>query len=654
MGLQIITTVAYTLFLCILVPDALGQQLATVKCVTLAGGCDAGGAYASALQKAISQFYIDTTYGGGDGATIVYSAAQDGGALAQIAYSCKSGSRPPSIEGYDVRQRLQLIEDCENSCGSISVDSDCGFGVLIVEQGANPSQSCWSKGLQLLRSEFDAIRNLAESWLTLLENDSSSSSLNDVTNMRRLHIRASTDRDNIYSKVRRRTRTHLRNTQNGEEAFEMYALRGSQTAEEASPLLRNLEGAEEQLVARLGTVSAINLVEGTALVRGTAIGAITFTNILGAAGAFASALGFLAAAVGGGGGGDPDPGDGEGGGNDDGNGEGDGGNGGKLEVPPVCIPCANTIVTQVVAALRPIVDAETLDEGSDPTLTIRDILQAQSDNDGTSAPNLPGIGVISTLPGSGPYNGPSVKYYADVDTDHPFCIPHLTRSPTVRNKFWSVFDTGPPPPMPYATEHAFELHIVKDFVNWLTMDRGISCGTISDANLLGIPNSDVDFLDQVMRELSWYKSYASGLEYPCRERLSEFFVLESHLNQCKTKIMNNRPLGESEANNHILPRATSLNECDEYLDMYGMTADYLNAAPVARAFMYARKRVYNFLTKVHANPYISNINSNNVPVNELWVQFIDAWVIKRNNDFQAWRQETEQTSYGKVDLVWIT
>ncbi|KAI0448508.1 hypothetical protein F5B21DRAFT_521801 [Xylaria acuta] len=686
MGLQIVTIAAYALILHLLLPNVLGQQLATVKCVTLAGGCDAGGAYTGALQKAINQFYINMTYGGSGGETIVYSASQDGGALAQVSYSCKSGSRPPSMGGYDVRQRLQLVGDCDNSCGSISVNSDCGFGVLMVEEDANPSQSCWSKGLQvtpkgsgivnipsdkgllkivqLLRSEFDAIRNLAEYWLTILENDDN---VNEATDTRFFNIKASTSRDSIYAEVRRRTRTNVHNTQNTVEAFEMYSLRGSRTSEESLPYLRNLEGAQEQLLDRLGTTSSTNLAEG-------------------AAGAFASALGFLAAAVGGGGGGgDPDPGDGQGGGNDNGNGQG---NGGILEIPPVCIPCVNTIITQVVASLRPVLDTETLDLGLDAPLTTRNILQARwenrrqydnsfipqnmnapqidvclnnevtqwrseeypsttqwpnSDNDPESAPNLAGIGLISTLPGSGPYNGPSVSYYAAYDSDTPFCVPHLTRSLGVRNNVWSVFETDPPPAMGYATEHVFELHIVKDFIIWLTKNRGIPCHTISVANLLGTQNGDVSFIDQMMRELSWYKSYAGGLEYPCRERLSEFFVLESHLNQYKTQIMNGRPLDESEANNPVLPRPTSLGQCDEYLEMLGMTTDYLNASPVALAFMYARKRIYDYLTRVHTQQYISNINLNGAFVNELWVQFTDAWVIKRNNDLQAWRDDMEQT-----------
>ncbi|KAI0438166.1 hypothetical protein F4803DRAFT_555298 [Xylaria telfairii] len=670
MGLQVVAIVAYALLLHLLLPDVFGQQLATVKCVTLAGGCDAGGVHAGVLQKAISQFYINTTYGGRDGETIVYSATQDGGALAQISYSCKSGSSPPPIEGYDVRQRLQLVGDCANSCGSISVDSDCGFGVLIIKQDPNPSQSCWLKGLQVKPTGTSITKTPSDKSLLEINN------ANKATDTRHLHARASTSRDEIYSELRRQTGTHLRNTENTVEVFEMYSLRGIQTAEESLPLLRNLEGDEAQLVARLGTTSSTSLMAGTELVRGTAIGTITFTNILGAAGAFASALGFLGAAVrGGGGGGDPDPGDGEGGGNDNGNGQGNGGNG-KLEIP------------------QPVLDMETLDQGLDASLMARNILETRwenrrpannsfspegvnvprvnvcfnddvtfwqaeeypstrqwpdSDNDDTSTPNLPGIGEIPSLSGSGPYNGPSVNYFMNYDTDMPFCIPHLARSPGVRNQFWALFDTDPPPAIKYATplysdaipfkltfhEHVFELHIVKDFVNWLTTNRGIACQTISNANLQGIPNSDVNFLDRVMMELSWYKSYANGLEYSCRKRLSEFFVLESHLNQCKTKIMNYRPLGESEANNHILPRPTSLNECDEYLDMYGMTADYFNARPVMLAFMYARKRVYDYLTRVHTNPHISNINSNGVPVNELWVQFTDAWVVKRNNDFQA-------------------
>ncbi|KAK6522472.1 hypothetical protein TWF281_003033 [Arthrobotrys megalospora] len=112
-----------------------GLNAQTVQCVTVADGCDAGGANEAAVASAIARFQDGLVYGGGD---IVLSSALSGDTLAMITYMCNDGSAPPKLEGSFIRSQFQKILSCTNRCGGVAspTNSNCGFGALIANNGA--------------------------------------------------------------------------------------------------------------------------------------------------------------------------------------------------------------------------------------------------------------------------------------------------------------------------------------------------------------------------------------------------------------------------------------------------------------------------------------------------------------------------------------
>ncbi|KAG4436972.1 hypothetical protein IFR05_007542 [Cadophora sp. M221] len=119
----------------------------TVQCGTLGGGCSDGNAHDAGLRGAIASFQSSKVYGGGS-VPIVFSSSLSGTSLVQIAYSCLDGSIPPPISGSSVQSSLQSILSCPNQCGSISVSTNCGFGVLTANDAA--AASCFSKAINVL------------------------------------------------------------------------------------------------------------------------------------------------------------------------------------------------------------------------------------------------------------------------------------------------------------------------------------------------------------------------------------------------------------------------------------------------------------------------------------------------------------------------
>ncbi|KAF3244464.1 hypothetical protein TWF192_007758 [Orbilia oligospora] len=113
-----------------------GLNAQTVQCVTVADGCDAGGANEAAVASAIARFQDGLVYGGGD---IVLSSALSGDTLAMITYMCEDESAPPMLEGSFIRSQFQKIMSCTNRCGGVAspTNPNCGFGALIANNGAN-------------------------------------------------------------------------------------------------------------------------------------------------------------------------------------------------------------------------------------------------------------------------------------------------------------------------------------------------------------------------------------------------------------------------------------------------------------------------------------------------------------------------------------
>ena len=113
-----------------------GLNAQDVQCATLPDGCDAGRANEAAVASAIAKFQDGLVYGGGD---IVLSSALSGSNLAMITYMCNDGATPPRLEGSFIRAQFQKILSCANRCGGVAspTNSNCGFGALIANNGAN-------------------------------------------------------------------------------------------------------------------------------------------------------------------------------------------------------------------------------------------------------------------------------------------------------------------------------------------------------------------------------------------------------------------------------------------------------------------------------------------------------------------------------------
>lgn len=147
----------------------MAQEL---HCASIADGCRAGVTHDSAIKSALARFSIDQTYGGGKD-PIVFSSFLNGDSLAQIAYSCRDGAIPPSINGSTAqnqyvsqlfkpelgkktytsifRSRIEFVLSCPNQCGSVSLatNAECGFGVLVAEGATDP---CFSKAINVIPS----------------------------------------------------------------------------------------------------------------------------------------------------------------------------------------------------------------------------------------------------------------------------------------------------------------------------------------------------------------------------------------------------------------------------------------------------------------------------------------------------------------------
>ncbi|KAK6537410.1 hypothetical protein TWF694_011597 [Orbilia ellipsospora] len=117
------------------------------QCATLADGCDAGTANQNAFYAAAYRFQDGVLYGGTD--PVVFSSALQGSTLGMVTYACSDGSIPPRMEGSAIRSSILNILACENLCGGVASPSNtkCGFGVLIVNNGAN--MPCFSKAVNV-------------------------------------------------------------------------------------------------------------------------------------------------------------------------------------------------------------------------------------------------------------------------------------------------------------------------------------------------------------------------------------------------------------------------------------------------------------------------------------------------------------------------
>jgi hypothetical protein len=69
----------------------------SLKCASVAGGCDEGADHTSVIKDAIARFLPDQVYGGNSDS--VFSSALDDTSLAAISFSCQDGSVLPKVAG---------------------------------------------------------------------------------------------------------------------------------------------------------------------------------------------------------------------------------------------------------------------------------------------------------------------------------------------------------------------------------------------------------------------------------------------------------------------------------------------------------------------------------------------------------------------------
>ncbi|EPS38626.1 hypothetical protein H072_7637 [Dactylellina haptotyla CBS 200.50] len=119
----------------------------SAECATVANGCDGGSNNQAGISSAIARFQDGLVYGGGY-EPIIMSSALQGSNLAMITYLCNDGSSPPQLEGSVIRSNIQKILSCPNQCGGVSVDGNCGFGVLVASNAANID--CFSKAVNVV------------------------------------------------------------------------------------------------------------------------------------------------------------------------------------------------------------------------------------------------------------------------------------------------------------------------------------------------------------------------------------------------------------------------------------------------------------------------------------------------------------------------
>lgn len=166
----------------------------------------------------------------------------------------------------------------------------------------------------------------------------------------------------------------------------------------------------------------------------------------------------------------------------------------------------------------------------------------------------------------------------------------------------------------YATEHIYEKHIVKMFLNWLSFDMtedngGFDAGRVTDCTtmkkLFGSKSSDASssFYSVTPAQKLANQVTCFGTNCPDNSRVSEFFILEASVNGLKENI-----LGEmrKDADFKLLTcDKTGWRENLSKLATISAAFQYISTDKVAAVFIQVNDRMRAVLGELDGDPFYS-------------------------------------------------
>lgn len=217
----------------------------------------------------------------------------------------------------------------------------------------------------------------------------------------------------------------------------------------------------------------------------------------------------------------------------------------------------------------------------------------------------------------------------------------------------------------YATEHIYEKHIVKMYLNWLSFDMtedngGFAAGKVASCDTMrnvfntksSDPNSpfkDITPAQALANAMSCY----GGSRCPSNDRLSEFFILEDSINKLKENV-----LGEMRRDADF--KMLTCNSNDWRANRAKLTTlsavfQYISHQEVSAVFIKVNNRVRDVLKALDADPSYAQFEPAALKVpGELQIShngWLGAYDYFMRMFLDAAQEKTRQYAFKCVDIV---
>ncbi|KAH7305340.1 hypothetical protein B0I35DRAFT_414112 [Stachybotrys elegans] len=614
---------------------------------------DSGHAYDSAVFKAIQQFDLDDRYGGG-GERVVFSAGVASGAAAFISYSCSDGRVPPALDAIQIRDAASKISTCSNQCGSMQIQGTCGIAIMITDSSAEscfskaidakPRGSCCSQtpSIEELKARFDEVyadykilEQDLRTWLSELQaqQQGNSKKKREASAVQRQVEGRAIDLAVLVSGIQMTSTTVSRRSYQLLEELEMQSLSNNAAASELRPQVQRVADASNNIQRAVQGASVTNIGLAAALyhdiknhyfqhhhhhnlhnldhyyhklchvfyyifilINSQESDESTVSQRLQKRAGSGRRYGVEVI--------------------------GEYNTGNPISVCPRDPDVPNGGFAFWWSAFK--YPSTKRPDGTDVNSNWDTFDDGEDEPDApnpSSAPNIPGIGLITPKDFLNPLDQPYITSRVVDDADCSVVI-------------WTYSSPGT---ATYHTEHVFENHIVKDFLSWMILQAHTDCKLMNEAVGPGSeglgPLSGTTIIQEAMLMLAWFDPNSRFMEQ--HSHRDELFVLEGPLNILKAAIMHGRPLGEAYTPG-VIPRGPrNWLECIKKFDDIKIVMQYLAEGAVAQAWRNARNRFGNYFARDDVDAVLGSDYAG------LWRQFINAWLTERQSNLNAW-----WTTYG--------
>ncbi|KAH4076814.1 hypothetical protein HBI25_152000 [Parastagonospora nodorum] len=166
----------------------------------------------------------------------------------------------------------------------------------------------------------------------------------------------------------------------------------------------------------------------------------------------------------------------------------------------------------------------------------------------------------------------------------------------------------------YATEHIYEKHIVKMYLNWLSFEYteqngGFHAGRVADCNTMNrVFNTKSQSPNSIFRDVTPAQALANtmscyGGRCPTKDRIGEFFILEESINKLKENVLGEmRKDADFKALNC---KSRNWRENRAKLTTLSAVFQYISHPEVAAVFVKVNNRMRDVLKALDADPFYS-------------------------------------------------